>query len=174
MEDVPLAVHGSVQNRPTLPLSTTPSLGYFSTTLCPTAGVRSDAFSNVDIVAPSLQRSIIEDDSLPKTGSTGRAAPSYIYAQMCQKLNNILCPYTTLKNYLQLRSVKGKCALTDPLFINENFSALERKCFIRNLKILLEACGYQAALYNGHSFRIGAATSAGKANIEDHLIKNIG
>ncbi|CAC5384919.1 unnamed protein product [Mytilus coruscus] len=60
MEDVPLAVHGSVQNRPTLPLSTTPSLGYLSTTVCPTAGVRSDAFSNVDIVAPSLQRSIIE------------------------------------------------------------------------------------------------------------------
>ncbi|CAC5424811.1 unnamed protein product [Mytilus coruscus] len=60
MEDVPLAVHGSVQNRPTLPLSTTPSLGYLSTALCPTAGVRSDAFSNVDIVAPSLQRSIIE------------------------------------------------------------------------------------------------------------------
>ncbi|CAC5381776.1 unnamed protein product [Mytilus coruscus] len=60
MEDVPLAVHGFVQNRPTLPLSTTPSLGYLSTTVCPTAGVRSDAFSNVDIVAPSLQRSIIE------------------------------------------------------------------------------------------------------------------
>ncbi|CAC5365159.1 unnamed protein product [Mytilus coruscus] len=63
MEDVPLAVHGSVQNRPTLPLSTTPSLGYLSTTLYPTAGVRSDAFSNVDIVAPSLQRSIIEAGS---------------------------------------------------------------------------------------------------------------
>ncbi|CAC5375217.1 unnamed protein product [Mytilus coruscus] len=46
MEDVPLVVHGSVQNRLTLPvpLSTTPSLGYLSTTLCPTAGVRSDAF----------------------------------------------------------------------------------------------------------------------------------
>ncbi|CAC5375218.1 unnamed protein product [Mytilus coruscus] len=90
------------------------------------------------------------------------------------RLNNILCPYTTLKNYLQLRSVKGKCALSDPLFINENFSALERKYFITNLKILLEACGYQAALYNGHSFRIGAATSAGKANTEDHLIKTLG
>ncbi|CAG2195331.1 unnamed protein product [Mytilus edulis] len=38
----------------------------------------------------------------------------------------------------------------------------------------LEACGYQAELYNGHSFRIGAATSAGKANVEDHLIKTLG
>ncbi|CAC5356844.1 unnamed protein product [Mytilus coruscus] len=61
MEDVPLAVQRiRAQNRPTLPLSTTPSLGYLSTAVCPTAGVRSDAFSNVDIVAPSLQRSIIE------------------------------------------------------------------------------------------------------------------
>ncbi|CAC5395185.1 unnamed protein product [Mytilus coruscus] len=334
MEDVPLAVHGSVQNRPTLPLSTTPSLGYLSTTVCPTAGVRSDAFSNVDIVAPSLQRSIIEGKDvnlgallIPNFESpvnhsiiadgvhvnlANKADPrlnrhlsiqEFIQAfgkfkrimcgaypdrrveldayevnklwsnavamrtravyetgynhfktflllngvnlngnklppiseelliyfvafhgflrcgeftvdnasnfdsesNLCvsdvtfyedfailhlkqsktdpfrkgidiqlHRLNNILCPYTTLKNYLQLRSVKGKCALSDPLFIMENFSALERKYFITNLKILLEACGYQAVLYNGHSFRIGAATSAGKANIEDHLIKTLG
>lgn len=90
------------------------------------------------------------------------------------RLNNILCPYTTLKHYLQMRSVKGKCELSDPLFINENFSALERKYFITNLKFLLEACGYKAELYNGHSFRIGAATSAGKAHVEDHLIKTLG
>ncbi|CAG2220652.1 unnamed protein product [Mytilus edulis] len=50
------------------------------------------------------------------------------------RLNNILCPYTTLKHNLQIRSVKGKCELSDPLFINENFSALERKFFITNLK----------------------------------------
>jgi hypothetical protein len=42
------------------------------------------------------------------------------------------------------------------------------------LKHLLDLCGHDSQLYNGHSFRIGAATSAGKNNIEDHLIKILG
>ncbi|CAC5363321.1 unnamed protein product [Mytilus coruscus] len=42
-----------------------------------------------------------------------------------------------------------------------------------NLCVSDEACEYRADLYNGHSFRIGAATSAGKANIGDHLIKTL-
>ncbi|CAC5383137.1 unnamed protein product [Mytilus coruscus] len=40
-------------------LVTAPSLGYSSTTMCHTAGVRSYAYTNVDILAPSLQRNII-------------------------------------------------------------------------------------------------------------------
>ena len=32
-------------------------------------------------------------------------------------------------------------------------------------------CGYDPTLCNSHSFRSGAATSAGKALVEDHMIK---
>jgi hypothetical protein len=35
-------------------------------------------------------------------------------------------------------------------------------------------CGYNSTLYNGHSFRIGASTSAWSVNIQDHLIKTLG
>ncbi|VDI74485.1 Hypothetical predicted protein [Mytilus galloprovincialis] len=53
-EDAPLIGNGAIQSR-----LTPPSLGYSSITPG-TTGVRSDSYSNVDIVAPSVQRNIIE------------------------------------------------------------------------------------------------------------------
>lgn len=90
------------------------------------------------------------------------------------KLNHEFCPYTALNSYLLLRKAKGFFQSYDPLFINESGQALERNFFISKLKHLLDLCGLDSQLYNGHSFRIGAATSAGKNNIEDHLIKTLG
>ncbi|CAC5381130.1 unnamed protein product [Mytilus coruscus] len=58
-----------------------------------------------------------------------------------------------------------------PLFVKENGSALDRDFFIRSLRQVLDICGFNSSLYNGHSFRIGASTSAGSVNIQDHLIK---
>jgi hypothetical protein len=50
--------------------------------------------------------------------------------------------------------------------------ALDREFFITSLKHILDICGYNSTLYNGHSFSIGASTSAaGSVNIQDHLIK---
>ncbi|CAC5381129.1 unnamed protein product [Mytilus coruscus] len=62
----------------------------------------------------------------------------------------------------------------NPLFVKENGSALDRDFFIRSLRQVLDICGYNSSLYNGHSFRIGASTSAGSVNIQDHLIKTLG
>jgi hypothetical protein len=90
------------------------------------------------------------------------------------RLNHELCLYTPLNNYLMLRKAKGFLQSYDPLFINESGQALERNFFISKLKHLLDLCGHDSQLYNGHSFHIGAATSAGKNNIEDHLIKTLG
>jgi hypothetical protein len=73
-----------------------------------------------------------------------------------------------------LRKAKGFFQSYDPLFINESGQALERNFFIRKLKHLLDLCGHDSQLYNCHSFCIGAATSAEKNYIEDHLIKTLG
>jgi hypothetical protein len=49
-----------------------------------------------------------------------------------------------------------------------------RQYFLDKLKFILQLCGYDPTLYNGHSFRSPAATSAGKALVEDHMIKILG
>ncbi|VDI24230.1 Hypothetical predicted protein [Mytilus galloprovincialis] len=52
--------------------------------------------------------------------------------------------------------------------------ALTRQFFLVKLKNILELCGYDPNLYNGHSFRSRAATSEGKARVEDYMIKVLG
>ena len=62
----------------------------------------------------------------------------------------------------------------DPLFVTDCYEAFSRQYFLDKLKLILQLCGYDPTLYNGHSFRSGAAISAGKALVEDHMIKILG
>ncbi|CAC5393135.1 unnamed protein product [Mytilus coruscus] len=41
-------------------------------------------------------------------------------------------------------------------------------------EVQVSLCGFNPDHYNGHSLRIGAATTASKAHIEDHLVKVLG
>ena len=91
------------------------------------------------------------------------------------KSDHTICPFSAVQKYIAIR--KGREAsfcFSDPLFVKENGNALDRDFFIRSLRHVLDICGYNSSLYNGHSFRIGASTSAGSINIQDHLIKTLG
>lgn len=89
--------------------------------------------------------------------------------------NHNICPFTVLKRYLAIRKGRGApVSVSDPLFIKDDGNPLDRYNFIRSLKHILDICGLNSTLYNGHSFRIGASTSAGAVNIQDHLIKTLG
>ncbi|CAG2252634.1 unnamed protein product [Mytilus edulis] len=91
------------------------------------------------------------------------------------KSDHTICPFSAVQKYIAIR--KGREAsfcFSDPLFVKENGNALDRDFFIRSLRHVLDICGYNSSLYNGHSFRIGASTSAGSVNIQDHLIKTLG
>jgi len=76
--------------------------------------------------------------------------------------------------YYNLRLAKDNNG-SSPLFVdfNEN-SALTRDKFINNFRHILCLCGFDDSKYCGHSFRIGAATSAAKAGVKDHMIQTLG
>ncbi|CAC5367438.1 unnamed protein product [Mytilus coruscus] len=63
-----------------------------------------------------------------------------------------------------------------PLFVNDDYdhTPLSRDRFISLLRDLLFRLWYKDDKFCGHSFRIGAATSAAAAGIEDHIIQTLG
>ena len=87
-----------------------------------------------------------------------------------------LCPFTSLLTYVNKRNkiFKLKTTPTDPLFLNESGDALSRSTFLFHVKQILRRLGIDSAGIQGHSFRIGASSSACRARLEDHLIKTLG
>lgn len=83
---------------------------------------------------------------------------------------NQVCPVLALQEYLLLRVVKQSSAL----FVMEDGCPLSRKVFVANLKFVLQRIGMDDSKFNGHSLRIGAATTCAKLRMEDHLIKTLG
>ena len=62
----------------------------------------------------------------------------------------------------------------DPLLALPDGQPLTRNAFLDMLKVVLNRLGMDASNYAGHSFRIGAATSAAAAHVPDHVIKTLG
>ena len=61
-----------------------------------------------------------------------------------------------------------------PLFRFEDGTALTRPALVREIRRALLAAGVDASPYSGHSFRIGAATTAAAVGVEDSVIKILG
>ena len=80
-----------------------------------------------------------------------------------------ICAVSALKNYLMSISYNG-----GPLFQYSDGRFLSRDLFTEEIRQLLRTGGYNANHYAGHSFRIGAATSAASANMPARLIKDLG
>ena len=86
--------------------------------------------------------------------------------------NDKCCPVTCMVKYLRvIRSSKDTNA---PLFLDSLRRPFNREVFLSYLKDILTRLGYESSAYSGHSFRIGAGTSAAAAGIEDHMIKTLG
>ena len=61
-----------------------------------------------------------------------------------------------------------------PLFRFRDCRALTREVSVDKVRSALSILGYEASTYAGHSFRIGAATTAAEKGIEDSVIKMLG
>lgn len=83
------------------------------------------------------------------------------------------CPVQLVNDYVKLRLNAG-AQLSDPLFLNDKGLTLHRDFFITSIKSILQKIGLNPEAYSGHSFRIGAATTAAKVQIPDHLVKTLG
>ena len=80
-----------------------------------------------------------------------------------------ICPVAAVLDYLSLRS-----DAPGPLFRNGNESPLRRRQFVLQVQGALMQAGVSGELFNGHSFRIGAAMSASQAGIPETTIKTLG
>ncbi|MEW8548786.1 MAG: hypothetical protein AB2693_35245 [Candidatus Thiodiazotropha sp.] len=87
-----------------------------------------------------------------------------------------LCPFTALQTYLVRRNNKfvQRQNLTEPLFLTEDGFPVTRSFFMLHVKQIISRLGLDTTKYSGHSFRIGAASSACSARLEDHLIRTLG
>ena len=80
-----------------------------------------------------------------------------------------ICPVTALVGYIAVRN-----PLPGPLFILTSGAPLTRPYLVSSLQAALRSAGLDDKQYNGHSFRIGAATTAAQQGIEDSLIQTLG
>lgn len=84
--------------------------------------------------------------------------------------SGIYCPVRALQTYLLRTSTDH----AGPLFCYSNGTALTRSQFTKELRALLAQGGYNTAHYAGHSFRIGAATTAASRGLPHWLIQTLG
>ena len=61
-----------------------------------------------------------------------------------------------------------------PFFTFADGRPLTRERFVAAVQAALAAAGYDCSKYVGHSFRIGAATTAAQRGVQDSLIKTLG
>ena len=80
-----------------------------------------------------------------------------------------ICPVSALAEFLHRRG-----SAPGPLFCNEDGSPLHRRQFVSQVQSALTTAGLPGADFNGHSFRIGAATAASQAGIPETTIKILG
>ena len=82
---------------------------------------------------------------------------------------NDLCPVTAMLAFLSCRGSKP-----GPLFQFQDGRYLTRDRFVSHVKTALTTAGVSCKHYSGHSFRIGAASTAAGRGIPDATIKTLG
>ena len=80
------------------------------------------------------------------------------------KTDQQLCPLTALLPFIALRNTQP-----GPLFQFTDGSFLTREKFVQEVRRLLQSAGIDPTPYSGHSFRIGAATTAARVGMDAAL-----
>ena len=115
-----------------------------------------DSHSNPQTISIRVKRS--------KTDQFGEG--SFIFLT---RTDSALCPVMALVSYLAFRGPSPGA-----LFTLQNGTPLTKQKLVTLLRATLQTAGFDPSFYNGHSFRIGAATTAAAAGVQDVIIKQLG
>ena len=86
------------------------------------------------------------------------------------KTGSCLCPVAAMLSYLHVRGIQR----VGPLFLFSDGRVLTRHRFVNAVQDGLKKAGIDQKNYSGHSFQIGAATTAAMKGIDDSIIKTLG
>lgn len=119
-----------------------------------------------DIAVDSLQAPSMVQLHLKrsKTDQLGRGVNVVV-----GRTDDDLCPVAGTLAYLAVRGTSE-----GPLFLCKDGKPLTKCLFIEKVREALSALGYNQSHYAGHSFRIGAATTAAAKGLEDSTIRALG
>ena len=85
------------------------------------------------------------------------------------RTDTMLCPVTAIVEYIRIRR--------DPpgaFFRMQDGSPASKPWFVSKIRHILSSIGLPQHEYAGHSFRIGAATTAAMVGVEDSMIQTLG
>ena len=85
------------------------------------------------------------------------------------RTHNLLCPVSAVLAYLSIRP-----ATPGPLFLLQSGMPLSRHYLVTAIRRALSLEGMDTAQFHGHSFRIGAATTAAQVGLPDSTIQLLG
>ena len=111
--------------------------------------------------SPSMLRVHLK---ISKTDQFRKGTDIYVGKTECQ-----LCPVSAVLSYLVLRGNSP-----GPVFRFSDGKPLTKDRFTQRIREALSNTGIDASKYAGHSFRIGAATTAANCGLEDSLIQTLG
>jgi site-specific recombinase XerD len=87
-------------------------------------------------------------------------------------LETNVCAYCYALKYIDSKSkgLSGKL----PFFVNSLGDAVKKNYFVSVTRLALGMGGFDPSKFSGHSFRAGAATTAGNNNFEEYELKMLG
>ena len=127
---------------------------------------RPTMLSPQDVSVDSHQNPRVVSIHLCKTKADPFGAGVTIYLG---RTDHVSCPVTALLGYLALRGQDP-----GPLFLFKDGSTLSKARLLSSIRTALAMHGLDTHQLMGHSFRIGAATAAARAGLEDSLIQSLG
>lgn len=122
------------------------------------------SISDVSIDSQVNPQTIVIGIKASKTDPFRQGASVYL-----GRTDSDLCPVAALLSYISARGLRS-----GPLFIFQDGTPLTRQALVREIRSALSTVGVDPAPYSGHSFRIGAATTAAAKGVEDAVIKTLG